>query len=541
MKTGNIGLWGDFVQITRLIIDDNKCLVDFDIRFEIDKEHGSSTVLIGENGTGKSSMLQAVLAIMLSFESDAIEKSINYRYSIEYYYKGSYITLKQSDKYYTVSIDDKPFCKGSLKTVKAMLSARNKSIFPERVSYFYSGSNDQARKNIHRADINYANKCRDAAIRYWNALYLTNHTYEGVFPKRKFNYCTEKLVPVYLIALLSGSDSTGKTAIIEQCHINHIETVSVSLSVKKLRNRLSNDIVEIGEEGIYDIISFIDDRFTDCFRRGFVYQNGTKFVFELSKLDQIEADTVSYFNFFEKLATILLAEYKVTVKVGESLAYCYNLSEGQRQLIKILGMLSVCKDEDTLVLMDEPDAHMNPRWKYELKSIIDRCLENAVNTQAVIATHDPLVINGVDKEFIRVFTMNPGFVEHNNWYFTKVIEPTENTEGLGIDGLLQSEYYGMTSVLDRETRKDMEEKQDLLVKEKDGELTGKEKARLKELSDKLDTLTFTRNIPTDSYYDEYVAAMHKVYRNRPKVVLTAEDIAERNARAEKIVKGLLEK
>ena len=99
----------------------------------------------------------------------------------------------------------------------------------------------------------------------------------------------------------------------------------------------------------------------------------------------------------------------------------------------------------------------------------------------------------------------------------------------------------MTSVLDRETRKDMEEKQDLLVKEKDGELTEKEKSRLRELSDKLDTLTFTRNIPTDNYYDEYVAAMHKLYQNRPKVVLTAEDIAERNARAEKIVKGLLEK
>ena len=94
MKTGTIGLWGDSVQIIRLNIDDNKCLVDFDIRFEISKDSGSSTIIIGENGTGKSSMLQAVLAIMMSFESDAIEKSINYRYSIEYYYKGSNIILK---------------------------------------------------------------------------------------------------------------------------------------------------------------------------------------------------------------------------------------------------------------------------------------------------------------------------------------------------------------------------------------------------------------------------------------------------------------
>lgn len=526
------------MQIIRLNIDDNKCLVDFDIRFEISKDCGSSTILIGENGTGKSSMLQAVLAIMMSFESDAIEKSINYRYSMEYYYKGSNIILKQSDKYYTVSIDDKPFCKGSLKTVKTMLSARNKSIFPERVSYFYSGSNDQARKIIRRTDINYANKCRNAAIRYWNALYLSNHTYEGVFPKRKFNYCTEKLVPVYLIALLSGSDSTEKTAIIEQCHINHIETVSVSLSVEKLRSRLRNDIVEIGEEGIYDLISFIDDRFTDYFRRGFVYQDDEQFVFELSDIDQIEADTVSFFNFFEKLATILLAEYGVTVKVGESLVYCYNLSEGQRQLIKILGMLSVCKDEDTLVLMDEPDAHMNPRWKYELKSIIDRCLEKSVNTQAVIATHDPLVINGVDKRFIRVFTSNPGFVEHNNWYFTKVIEPTENTEGLGIDGLLQSEYYGLRTSYDKKTTDKFIQRQELYSKLINGEATEAEKEDLRELTKEIGFLPMSYN-SIDFLYDDFI----KAYKNSDlfaKEYLSFEDIQRRRKIITDIITALYE-
>ena len=54
-------------------------------------------------------------------------------------------------------------------------------------------------------------------------------------------------------------------------------------------------------------------------------------------------------------------------------------------------------------------------------------------------------------------------------------------------------------------------------------------------------MSFARNIPTDSYYDEYVAAMHKIYSERPKVTLTAEDIAERNAMAEEILRGLLGK
>lgn len=529
------------MQIIRLNVDDNKCLVDFGIHFEIDNEHGSSTILIGENGTGKSSMLQTVLEIMMSFDSDSIAKRINYRYSIEYFYKGSTILIQQSEKRYRISIDGEQFCAGSLNTVKARLAAENKSIFPERIHYFYSGLNDHALSGMRRVGINYANVCRKDLARYWNALYLANHEYEGVFPKRKYNYCTEALVPAYAVALLCGNDSFGKAYLLEQCHISQVESFSTIISVEKLRNRLQNDIVEVGVEGVLDLIGFIDDRFTELFRRGFVYRNDEQFTFDMRDISQVEADTVSFFNFFEKLSTIFDAEFGVTLKVGNSSVNCTNLSEGQRQLIKILGMLCVCKDEDTLVLMDEPDAHMNPKWKYELKQTIDNCLSASVNTQAIIATHDPLVINGVPKEYIRVFAHNKSLVNHNSFYFTKVIVPTEDTEGLGIDGLLQSEYYGLATVLDTETRKKMDTKNDLLVKKVEGTISEPEKHELKTLSEELENMSFARNIPTDQYYDEFVAAMHKIYRERPQVQLTAEDIAERNAKAEEILKGLLER
>ena len=202
-------------------------------------------------------------------------------------------------------------------------------------------------------------------------------------------------------------------------------------------------------------------------------------------------------------------------------------------------MLGICKSEDTLVLMDEPDAHMNPKWKYDLKEIIDACLEEAVNTQAIIATHDPLVINGVDRRFIRVFTHNPAILRDNHWYITKVIEPTEKTEGMGIDGLLQSEYYGLPSVLDIKTKEKMQEKQSLLIKKVDGTITEQENQKLIELSENLEDMAFARNIPTDSYYDEYVAAMHRIYKEHSNKTLTRDEIAERNAKAEEILRELL--
>lgn len=528
------------MQISRLKIEDHKCLVDFDIQMNIEMDQGSSTILIGENGTGKSTMLQTVLEILMSFESDAVKKKLLYNYEIEYYFKGSNIRIHREEEYYHIFIDDTLFCAGTMKTVKKWLERENKSILPERISYFYSGANDRSLDSLKRININYTTECISDIVKYWNALYLAGHEYEGLFPKRRYIYCVEDLVPVYLIALLCGGQTFGKECLSGKCHMTGIDTISVVLDVGKLRPRLQNDIVEIGNEGVCDIIAFIDDRFTDLFRYGFQYQNDEQFVYSLNRIEDAYADSVSIFDLFEKLKTMMDVKLDVYVRIGDTRVNCNDLSEGQRQLIKILGMLDICKNEDALVLMDEPDAHMNPKWKYELKPIIDKCLEGAVNTQALIATHDPMVINGVDNQDIRLFTYNQTIVRNKNFYFTKVIEPTEETKGLGIDGLLQSEYYGMETVLDVDTRTKMDEKHDLMVKKSDGTITDEEKKTLLDLSEELENMAFARNIPTDSYYDEYVAAMHRIYASREPVTLSAEDIAERNAKAEEILRSLME-
>ena len=125
-------------------------------------------------------MLQTVLEIMMSFDSDAIAKRIQYQYSIEYFYKGSVIIIQRSEKHYNLSIDGEFFCEGSLKAVKERLAAEHKSIFPERINYFYSGLNDHALAGMHRVGANYTIACRNDIARYWNALYLANHEYSTV-------------------------------------------------------------------------------------------------------------------------------------------------------------------------------------------------------------------------------------------------------------------------------------------------------------------------------------------------------------------------
>lgn len=526
------------MQIQRLRIDDHLCLVDFDIEFAT-VTGGSSTILIGENGAGKSTMLECVLNILMSFDLPAVEKRVDYSYSIEYEYAQKKISIIKSGHAYRITVDGSA-SEGSYKKIRAF--AKEHSLFPQRVIAFYSGANNKLFSNIKLVNANYAGLCRNTLRNFLKSMSDDSERFIPAFPKRKYNYCEEDFTPIYLLSILCGQDSFEKGYLIETCHFDKVQYVDMAINMDKVeqifgRGRFEEEV----PAGLYYLTDFIDHRFTDILREGFLFSSAGRSYFEIRNIDTLNVDAITILEFFEKLYSLFDARFEVTVTQGGSDVKCGEMSEGQRQLIKILGMLGVCKTEDCLVLMDEPDAYMNPRWKYAIKKTMDRSLREAINTQAIIATHDPLVINGVPKEFIRIFTPNPFLIKNNGYYFTKVIVPAESTKGLGIDGLLQSEYYGLTSVLDSDTKEKMDKKHDLLVKKKEGTITEEENKKLLELADALENMTFARNIPTDSYYDEYVAAMHKIYKERSEVTLTAEDIAERNAKAEEILRGLLEK
>ena len=78
-----------------------------------------------------------------------------------------------------------------------------------------------------------------------------------------------------------------------------------------------------------------------------------------------------------------------------------------------------------------------------------------------------------------------------------------------------------------------------MVKKKEGTISPTEETRLQELTDHIESLDFTKNIPTDNYYDEFVVAMQKYYENCPRITLTAEEIETRNRKALEIIEGLL--
>lgn len=525
------------MQIRRLSIIEKKCLVDFNIRFHT-MEGRSTTILIGENGTGKSTMMESILEILMSFDSPSIEKQMDYDYIFEYEYAQKNISITKSGHDYRFFIDGDIF-EGAYASVRRRLS--NQRLFPKRVIAFYSGANNKLEPAISKMNTEYRKQYRKTMDEFFRLMHDDFATELPTTPVRKYNFCDEHLVPIYLCAILGGHDSFEKRYLIEECHFEDIARVNMIINLDKVERFFGNERFEDDyPRHLIDVADFIDHRLSEILRRGWLYASNGKGYFEIDGLRNCGVNAVAILEFFETLHDLYDAKYETFVTMGDRAVKSEDMSEGQRQLIKVLGMLGICKREDCLILMDEPDAHMNPKWKYGLKNIMDECLKEATNAQAIVATHDPLVINGVPKEFIRIFAYNDALRRNNGFYITQVVEPTEDTAGMGIDGLLQSEYYGLYTTLDTKTQEKLEEKRNLMVKRKEGTITEEEMLQLLRLTDELEQMDFSRNIPTDNYFDDFVVAMHEAYQGRPRAALTQEEIVERNQRAREIAERLID-
>ena len=171
------------MQIKRLQIDDYLCLVDFDIVFDT-VSGGSSTILIGENGAGKSTMIECILNILMSFDSPAIEKQIDYSYSMEYNYAQKAVCIVQSNHNYRITVDD-VFCEGSYKRVRSFIQSH--SLFPQRIIAFYSGANNKLLPQIEQINKSYVRHCRNTLARFLKAMNDDSESFLPNFPKRKYN------------------------------------------------------------------------------------------------------------------------------------------------------------------------------------------------------------------------------------------------------------------------------------------------------------------------------------------------------------------
>jgi AAA domain, putative AbiEii toxin, Type IV TA system len=214
------------------------------------------------------------------------------------------------------------------------------------------------------------------------------------------------------------------------------------------------------------------------------------------------------------------------------------LSEGELQLLTVLGLMRITKMDDCLFLLDEPDTHLNPIWKLryfeEIEKVILRNESETLvgDSQIIITTHDPLMIGSLRREQVRILRK-----EQDR---STVEMPIEHPQGMGVAGLLKSEMFGLPSTLDRPTLRKLEERNNLLARKAREGLNQSEDEKLTQLSNHLDDLGFSREY-RDPLYQLFIQKMYEVRSQPLSRLLTSEELKEQDALAQKIITELVKR
>lgn len=205
-------------------------------------------------------------------------------------------------------------------------------------------------------------------------------------------------------------------------------------------------------------------------------------------------------NFFKMLESTLLSELigkvqiKVKLKNGEVVCFS-ELSEGEQQLLTVLGLLDFTVEEDSLFLLDEPDTHLNPAWAAKYYSFLENFIPSSKFCHILMVTHHPLAIAELDKQQIKVLKKSQGGK-------CSAQTPDESPIGMGVNGILTSDMFGMATTLDRYTSEVIENRRLLLEK---NTLNEEDAKKLRKLNNSLERLGYGFIHPDEDYRQFLIA------------------------------------
>ena len=530
------------MRIDRVYIAEYKNLKEFSIDLD---EKEMKTVLLGQNATGKSNFMEALILIFkhldLSTETKRVFPKFNYEiiYRIREHviYVKVEINKRNEKKEYIISVDDKP-----IKSLKSFFSKEGKDLYqPKYVFTYYSGLSNKLKEHFW-----------DHQKKFYDKIIDENFQEHELDSLRKLFYV--QLVHSYFVLLAYFTHENEETESIqflnEVLNIHDIESILFILKMPKWAdNRIKDNpddifwtakglvrpflekLWELSVAPIYNDESIRTD-FDDyeSQKRLYLFLKGKDKLQELAKT--YTSNTALFKALESTYISKLIAEVRIKVKktnVDGSITF-KELSEGEQQLLTVLGLLKFTRDEDSLILLDEPDTHLNPIWKWRYLEFLDKVVQRPKTTQIIINTHDPLVIGGLKKEEVRIFRISKQGE-------LIIDQPEIDPRSRSVAGILTSELFGLPSIMSKEIEDKLNRKRSLQTLLTSGQLSDKEVQEFYTLERELNEVGFY-DVNIDSRFNKFVemTSKHQVFN---KTILTKEEEQELERISKDVVEEIL--
>jgi predicted ATPase len=553
-----------------------------------------SHALIGQNGTGKSNLIEALITVFRDLDLD---RDAAFDYTLEYEIRGHIVRIKADlakQRRPLVWVDGDRVSQDYLnkndppeKTPRD--ERRGPRLLPSHVFAYYSGRNERIEVLFqeHQKRFNQlqevttdevlpeqllANfKASEADIRAIEEAKQRRETrmkQAGDDRLRRLFYCRGGHSQLVLLACLLSDDPVFQK-VLKNLHIESLESALFVLKEPyRLREKRRNgkfDEVELNEGDPrfwYARGSVVSEFLNSLWQvawapieqevtqqidfRGRTEKQRQLYLYvptqaKLQELGRLVGGTDSFFRYAEgAYIGDLIEEVRITVKKNvegndghDGKVGFTQLSEGELQMLTVLGLMRITREDHCLFLLDEPDTHLNPIWKLRYFDDIEGVLSHDGGalmqgaSQVLITTHDPMMIGSLQREQVHILRRQADR--------TVVETPDEHPQGMGVTGLLKSELFGLSSTLDIETERRLFRRNELFVKQL---RTAEEDAELTRLSAELADLGFSTADFRDPDYALFVRKMaqHRKFR---KPTLSPEEQAEQNRVADEIIEEIL--
>jgi energy-coupling factor transporter ATP-binding protein EcfA2/ABC-type transport system involved in cytochrome c biogenesis ATPase subunit len=554
-----------------------------------------SRALIGANGSGKSNLIEALITI---FRDIDLNRDPAFDYTLEYGIRDHVVKIQadsSKQKRPFVWVDGDKVTQDYLTTNQAPGQTprddrRGPRLLPTHIFAYYSGRNERIETLFQDHQLRFTKRQEITAEAVLDESTLTDITdtdakiraikaaekhraaqlrYAGDDRLRRLFYCRGGHSQLVLLACLLADDPVFNKVL----NNLHIESLESALFVLKEPHRLrekrrggkydETDITEGDNRFWYargNVVSeFLDklwqvawapieqtaDKRIDF--RGRTEQQKQLYLFvpsqdKLKQLGELVGGVDSFFRYAEgAYIGDLIDEVRIKVKkrnVQGDVEFAY-LSEGEIQMLTVLGLMRITREDHCLFLLDEPDTHLNPIWKLRYFDDIEGVLSTEGSdgmiqgeSQILITTHDPMMIGSLKREQVHILRQ-----QDNE---TVAIPPDEHPQGMGVTGLLKSELFGLSSTLDIETERRLFRRNELLARKTLGNpaLSPDENAELTRLSGELADLGFSAADFRDPDYALFVRKMAEHRRFR-KPTLTPQEQADQDRIASQIIEEIL--
>ena len=522
-----------------------KNLRDFRVAFDASSPY---TVLVGENGSGKSNLIEALTLIFRNLDLDAPPA---FSYRLKYVCRANTITIhadrNRPPRYWLRSPDQQEDKELSKRQFMAEDDYGRPLYRPAFVFGYYSGPSDRLAALYER----HRERFYSRIIRQPND---GDSEFSDPISLRRLFYAQTLHGQFALLAFFMEPDdgsNDDRAFLREHLQIDGLDSVLFALKRPPWRRARGGDERFWHAQGeVRDFLSRLYEvALLPCRMNRRIRLDLTKnpsveslylFLARPEDLEHVYRSYQDQYRFFTALESThlskVLGEVRTRVRMtanggGSNVTY-RDLSEGEQQLLLVLGLLKFTVRDETLFLLDEPDTHLNPAWSTQYLDFLDRFIhlrDGRDSCHILMASHDPLVFAGLERSQVILFRRTTGGR-------AVAATPEQDPRGMGIAAILTSDLFRLQSTVDAKTQQTLDRQRVLAANEN---LTHDEEEELRSIDEDLRGMGFTQ-AARDPLYRLFVEAWAK--QEDPKWTqvtrLTPEQRRDRSALAKRIVEEL---